>query len=271
MRLVIHNDYLGLCQWAAAYIVKRIKDYTPLEDKPFILGLPTGSTPLGVYKELIRLHNEGIISFAKVVSFNMDEYVGISRDHPQSYAYFMYENLFKFIDIKAENTHILNGVAGNLEKECQDYESCIRSYGGIELFLGGVGKNGHIAFNEPGSSLVSRTRIKPLSMDTRMANARFFNGDVNKVPAAALTVGIGTIMDAREVLILVSGRDKARALKAAVEGGVSHWHPLSCLQMHPKAIIVCDKEAVEELQAGTVRYFQEIMNSEQLTINSEEG
>lgn len=258
MRLLIHKNYSRLCQWAAAYIVERIKEYAPREERPFVLGLPTGSTPIGVYKELIRLHKTGAISFAPVLTFNMDEYVGLPADHPQSYAYFMKENLFKSIDIKPENTHILNGMAGNLEKECQDYEDCIRSHGGIELFLGGIGKNGHIAFNEPGSSLASRTRVQPLNMDTRVANSRFFDNDVNKVPATALTVGVGTVMDAREVLILVSGWEKARALQAAVEGGVSHWCPLSCLQMHPRAIIVCDEEAAQELKAGTIKYFIDI-------------
>ena len=258
MRLLIHQDYSSLCKWAAAYIAKRIKDFAPREGGPFVLGLPTGSSPLGVYRELVRLCKAGDVSFAPVVTFNMDEYVGLPADHPQSYAYFMYQNFFYSIDIKPENAHILNGMAANLEKECQDYEACIRSHGGIELFLGGIGANGHIAFNEPGSSLASRTRIQTLSMDTRIANSRFFDNDANKVPATALTVGVGTIMDAREVLILVSGRGKARALKDAVEGGVSHWCPLSCLQMHPKAIIVCDGEAAEELKYGTVKYFLDI-------------
>ena len=258
MRLLIHENYSKLCQWAASYIAKRIKDFSLKEDTPFVLGLPTGSTPLGVYKEFIRLHKEEALSFASVVTFNMDEYVGLSPDHPQSYAYFMKETLFNFIDIKLENTHIPNGMAKDLEKECRDYEARIRSYGGIELFLGGIGTNGHIAFNEPGSSLASRTRIKTLSMDTRLANSRFFDNDMSKVPATALTVGVGTIMDAREVLILVSGKGKARALQEAVEGSLSHWCPLSCLQMHPKAIIACDKDATEELRAGTVRYFMDI-------------
>ena len=258
MRVLIHENYSKLCQWAAAYIVKQINEFAPRKDKPFVLGLPTGSTPLGVYNEFIRIYKEGSISFNHVVTFNMDEYVGLGANHPQSYAYFMKESLFKSIDIKPENTHILNGMAGNLEKECLDYEECIRSCGGIELFLGGVGKNGHIAFNEPGSSLASRTRVKPLNMDTRLANSRFFDNDVNKVPATALTVGVGTIMDAREVLILIGGREKAQALKAVIEGGVSHWCPLSCLQMHPKAIIVCDEEATVELKAGTVKYFRDI-------------
>ena len=258
MRLLIHENYTKMSQWAAAYIIKRIKEFAPKEGRPFVLGLPTGSTPLGVYKEFIRLHREEAFSFAQVVSFNMDEYVGLASDHPQSYAFFMKEKLFTSIDIKPENTNIPNGMAKNLEKECQDYEERIKTHGGIELFLGGIGSNGHIAFNEPGSSLTSRTRIKTLNMDTRLANSRFFDNDMNKVPATALTVGVGTIMDAREVLILVSGRSKARALQAAVEGGISHWCPLSCLQMHPKAIIACDEEATEELKAGTVRYFLDI-------------
>jgi glucosamine-6-phosphate deaminase len=148
-------------------------------------------------------------------------------------------------------------MATDPEGECRSYEEAIKAAGGIELFMGGIGSDGHIAFNEPGSSLNSRTRVMALTAETRTANARFFDGDIAKVPARALTVGIGTVMDAREVLILVSGRQKARALQAAVEGAVSHWCPLSCLQMHPGAIIVCDDEAAEELKYGTVRYFKE--------------
>jgi glucosamine-6-phosphate deaminase len=247
-----------MCQWAAGYIAKKIRDFKPKEDKPFVLGLPTGSSPLGVYKEFIRIHKEENLSFASVVTFNMDEYVGLPADHPQSYARFMKENLFSSIDIKPENAHILNGLAADLEKECLSYEETIWKHGGIELFLGGIGKNGHIAFNEPGSSLASRTRIKTLSLDTRIANSRFFENDAEKVPATALTVGVGTIMDAREVLILVSGHEKACALKDVVEGAISHWCPLSCLQMHPKAIIVCDEAASGDLKAGTVNYFKDI-------------
>jgi glucosamine-6-phosphate deaminase len=258
MRLLIHKDYQKLTQWVAAYMTKRIKTSAPKKDKPFVLGLPTGSSPLGVYKELIRLNKEGKVSFESVVTFNMDEYVGLPADHPESYYRFMTDNLFNSVDIPKANYHILNGMAANLEKECQQYEDCIKSFGGIELFLGGIGENGHIAFNEPGSSLASRTRVKTLSMDTRLVNARFFDGDVNKVPARALTVGVGTVMDAREVVIIVSGPKKARALQAAVEGGVSHWCPLSCLQMHPRAIIACDEAAAGELKAETVKYFKDI-------------
>jgi glucosamine-6-phosphate deaminase len=170
----------------------------------------------------------------------------------------MWDNLFSHIDIKRENVHILNGQAQDLEAECESYEQQIQSYGGIDLFLGGMGADGHIAFNEPGSSLSSRTRVKTLTTDTKIANARFFGGDSNRVPATALTVGVGTVMDAREVLILVSGYTKARALQAAVEGGITHMWTLSCLQTHPRAIIVCDEAATDELRVGTVRYFKDI-------------
>jgi glucosamine-6-phosphate deaminase len=258
MRLLIHKDYDAVCRWAAAYIASRIRAFSPARGKPFVLGLPTGSSPLGVYKELISLHREGKISFADVITFNMDEYAGLGADHPQSYARFMKDNFFSFVDIAPENTHIPNGMAADLEAECKAYEECIKARGGIELFLGGMGTDGHIAFNEPGSSLSSRTRIKTLTRDTRLANSRFFGGDIQKVPGTALTVGVGTIMDAREVLIIVSGRQKARALQAAVEGGVSHFWPLSCLQTHPRAVIVCDEDATEELKVGTVRYFNDI-------------
>ena len=258
MRLLIHRDYEKMTKWVAAHITKRIKSYGPSKDKPFVLRLPTGSSPVGVYKEFIRLNKEGKISFADVVTFNMDEYVGLPENHPESYHRFMKDNLFASIDIPAKNIHILNGMAPNVDKECKAYEECIKSCGGIELFLGGIGENGHIAFNEPGSSLASRTRVKTLSMDTRLVNARFFGGDVSKVPAKALTVGVGTVMDAREVIILVSGPKKARALQAAIEGAVSHWCPLSCLQMHPKAIIACDEDAAGELKAETVKYFKDI-------------
>jgi glucosamine-6-phosphate deaminase len=258
MRLLIHKDYDAVCRWTAAYIVSRICAFPPSGGRPCVLGLPTGSSPLGVYRELISLHREGKISFANVITFNMDEYVGLGADHPQSYARFMKDNFFSSVDIAPENTHIPNGMAEDLEAECKAYEECIKACGGIELFLGGMGSDGHIAFNEPGSSLNSRTRIKTLTQDTRIANSRFFGGDIQKVPGTALTVGVGTIMDAREVLIIVSGRQKARALQAAVEGGVSHFCPLSCLQMHPRAVIVCDEDATEELKVGTVRYFNDI-------------
>ena len=170
----------------------------------------------------------------------------------------MWDNFFSHININKNNVHILNGMAEDPVKECAAYEEAIAASGGIDLFLGGAGADGHIAFNEPGSSLVSRTRVKTLTAETRLANARFFDNDPEKVPGTALTVGVGTIMDAREVMVIVSGHNKARALQQAVEGGVNHMCTLSCLQMHRRAIIVCDEDATIELKVGTVKYFKEI-------------
>ncbi len=266
MRLIIQESYKQLSQWAAAYIVSRINAFGPTKDKPFVLGLPTGSTPLGTYKELINLYEAGKVSFENVVTFNMDEYIGIPESHPESYHSFMHNNFFKYVNIKPENINILNGNAKNLEEECRRYEEKIKSYGGIELFMGGIGPDGHIAFNEPGSSLTSRTRVKTLTTDTIIANSRFFNNNINEVPKTALTVGVGTIMDAKEVLILVNGHNKARALYQAVEGAVNHMWTVSILQMHPKGIIVCDDAATIELKVGTVNYYKDI---EKKNLNSE--
>jgi glucosamine-6-phosphate deaminase len=257
MRLIVQKDYAGACRWAAGYIAERIRGSSP-GGRPFVLGLPTGSSPLGIYAEFIRMYGEKSLSFSRVITFNMDEYVGLPADHPQSYHRFMWDNLFSRVDIGEKNVHILDGMAPDPEAECRSYEEEIRRAGGIDLFLGGVGADGHIAFNEPGSSLSSRTRIKTLTRDTRIANARFFGGDPEKVPATALTVGVGTVMDARELLILVNGHHKARALQAAVEGGLNHLWTLSCIQTHPRGIIVCDEEATAELKVGTVRYFKDI-------------
>ena len=260
MRVLIHKDYENLSRWVANHIVKRINSFAPSRELPFVLGLPTGSSPLGVYRELIAAYKEGRVSFSQVLTFNMDEYLGLSEDHPQSYRRYMKDNFFSAVEVPRENIHLLNGMSSDPEGECYAYEEAIKAAGGVELFMGGIGVNGHLAFNEPGSSLNSRTRVEILAQETRAANARFFDGDPEKVPAKALTVGIGTVMDAREVLIIVNGRQKARALQAVVEGGVSHWCPLSCLQMHPNAIIACDEEAAEDLKYGTVRYFKDIEN-----------
>lgn len=175
MRLIIRPDYDDCSQWAANYIAYKINGFRPTPQKPFVLGLPTGSTPLGTYRELIKLNQAGKLSFENVVTFNMDEYIGLDARHPQSYHYFMWENFFKHIDIKRENVHILNGMTKNYAKECQKYEDAIKKAGGIHLFLGGVGSDGHIAFNEPGSSLTSRTRVKTLTSETIKANSRFFD------------------------------------------------------------------------------------------------
>ncbi len=258
MRIIIHENYQALSKWAAYYIAGKINRAKPTPEKPFVLGLPTGSSPLGTYQELIQLYKQGKVSFENVITFNMDEYVGLPEDHPESYHYFMWHNFFSHIDIKKENVHILNGNAEDLEKECADYEKKIQEVGGIDLFLGGMGPDGHIAFNEPGSSLTSRTRIKTLTYDTRVANSRFFGNDVNKVPKTALTVGVGTVMDSREVVILVSGYSKARALQKVVEDGVNHMWTVSMLQLHRKAMIVCDDESTMELKVATVKYFKDI-------------
>ncbi|KAI6778181.1 uncharacterized protein J7T54_002716 [Emericellopsis cladophorae] len=188
----------------------------------------------------------------------MDEYIGIPRDHPESYHSFMFKHFFSHVNIKRENVHILDGNAPNLDEECTKYEAKIKAAGGIELFLGGVGPDGHIAFNEPGSSLASRTRVKTLAMDTIRANARFFGGDVSKVPQMALTVGVQTIMEAKEVVIIANGASKAVALQKTIEGGVNHMWTLSCLQLHPYSMIVADEDASLELQVKTVKYFKSI-------------
>ncbi len=258
MRLIIQNSYEEISQWAAAYIVKRINEFAPTEQKPFVLGLPTGSTPKGTYKELIRFYKEGLVSFKNVVTFNMDEYIGIPKEHPQSYFSFMWNTFFQYIDIRRENANILDGNASDLVQECEDYEKKMASYGGIDLFMGGIGPDGHIAFNEPGSSLTSRTRIKSLTTDTIIANSRFFDNDISKVPRTALTVGVGTIMDAKEVMIIVNGHHKARALYEAIEGSVNHMYTVSVLQLHRKGIIVCDDASTVELKVGTVNYFKDI-------------
>jgi len=256
MRLVIHESHADASLWAAWRIAGRIREFAPSADRAFALGLPTGDSPRLIYRELARMAREGELSFDNVTTFNMDEYAGLPGDHPQSYRRFMQENLFDHVGIDPARARVPNGAAEDLERECREYEQAIAQAGGIELFLGGMGSDGHIAFNEPGSSLASRTRVKTLNAETRAANARFFGGDPEKVPATALTVGVGTVMDAREVMIIVGGRGKARALKAVVEEGVSHMWTLSCLQMHPRAIIACDEEAAEELTVKTYRHFR---------------
>ncbi len=262
MRVVIQEDYQKMCQWAANYIAEKIKAHK--EDRPFVLGLPTGSSPLGVYAELIKKNKAGEISFKNVVTFNMDEYVGLPREHDQSYWYFMWSNFFDHIDIPKDNVNILNGMAEDLEAECARYEAKIASYGGIDLFLGGIGVDGHLAFNEPFTSLTSRTGVRLLTTDTRIVNSRFFGNDPEKVPASALSVGIGTVTDAKEVLILISGHNKARALAASVEGGVSQKWTCSALQMHKAAIIACDEAACGELTVDTYKYFLDIEKGERL-------
>ena len=262
MRLVPLPSAEAVGLWSARYIAQRIRTFAPTEQRPFVLGLPTGSTPLQTYRQLIRMHRNENLSFRHVITFNMDEYVGLDKHHPCSYRTFMQHEFFQHIDIPSANINHLDGTAKDLAGECTRYENCILKTGGINLFLGGVGHDGHIAFNMPMSSLVSRTRIKTLSDKTRQANARFFNNDVSSVPEEALTVGIGTLMDADEIMIIATGSGKAIAIREAIEGAISQIFPVTALQQHSKTLFVCDDQVVSELKVKTLRYFQTLEKNE---------
>ena len=262
MKVIIRDNAREGGLWAAHYIARKIQEKAAVTDAPFVLGLPTGSTPLATYAELVRMVRDGEISFRNVVSFNMDEYVGLPEEHPESYHSFMHRNLFDHIDEPAENIHILNGNAPDPEAECAAYEAAIKAAGGIDLFMGGIGEDGHIAFNEPFSPLESRTRVVTLTQDTREVNSRFFGGDPEAVPARAMSVGVATVMSSREVLILAFGSKKARALASAIEGPMSHYNTVSALQSHPAGIIVCDEAAIGEVKVNSYRYFKAVEAAE---------
>ncbi len=236
MKLIIRDNAAEGSLWAAHHIAAAINAKAARTAEPFVLGLCTGSTPIGTYNELIRMVRAGEVCFKNVISFNMDEYVGLPVEHPESYHSFMHRQLFDHIAIAAA--------------------------GGFDLFLGGVGEDGHIAFNEPFSPLCSRTRVMTLTQDTREVNARFFGGDPQAVPAQALTVGVATVLSAREVVILAFGPRKARALRDAVEGPMSHYCTLSGMQNHPAGTIVCDEAAVGELKVSSYRYFKAVEAAE---------
>lgn len=252
MKLIIEKNKENIGKKVAKLIIDKIN----LSPQKFVLGLPTGSTPLPIYKELINFFKEGKVSFKNVVTFNMDEYIGLDKNHAQSYYQFMWQNLFQYIDIQEGNFNLLDGIAKDPLAEADRYEQKILDCGGIDLFLGGIGSDGHIAFNEPFSSLTSRTRVKKLNDETITANSRFFEGEIKKVPKEALTVGVGTIMDAKEVFIIATGQNKANAIKQCIEGPVSHICTASALQMHPKARFFCDEQAVGELKESTYFYFK---------------
>lgn len=256
MKLIILDNASDVADWSARYVMKKIEEFQPGPNKYFVLGLPTGGTPLGMYKKLIEFHKAGRVSFKYVKTFNMDEYVGLPRDHPESYHYYMWNNFFKHIDIDPVNVHILDGNASDLDAECNKYEHLIQEAGGVHLFIGGIGPDGHIAFNEPGSSLASRTRVKTLAQETLEANARFFDNDINKVPKEALTVGVATVMDSKEVMILITGTHKAFALYKAIEEGVNHMWTVSAFQQHAHTLMICDEDATLELKVKTVKYFK---------------
>ena len=256
MRVIINDTYDTICDWVASYIKGKINSH----DGTFVLGLPTGSTPIGVYQRLVKFYQNGEISFANTITFNMDEYIGLDKLHKQSYHYFMRTNFFDHIDIPEENINLLDGCVDNPELECSNYEDKIKASGGIDLFLCGMGQDGHLAFNEPGSSLSSRTRVKTLCHDTILANSRFFE-NIEMVPTSALTVGIGTIMDAKEILIMASGLQKAIAIKQCIEGSVSSMYTCSVVQQHPDAIVICDEDATAELTVKVSKYYKSIQQN----------
>ncbi|MCI1779089.1 MAG: glucosamine-6-phosphate deaminase [Bacteroidales bacterium] len=258
MRLIVLDSYSMLSHWAAAYIVKRINEFKPTAERPFVIGLPSGNTPLGTYRHLIQYYEKGKVSFKNVVVFVTDEYFVLPESHPESHHSLLNDHLFRFIDIPKENINILNGNASDPERECAEYECKIKDYGGIDIFIGGVGTDGHFAANEPGSSLTSRTRVKCFTSDSIIENSKFFGNDINKVPKCALTMGVSTIMDSREIIILANGRQKARALHHAIEGPISQLWPISVIQLHKRVIVVCDDIAVSDLKVGTVKYFKDI-------------
>ncbi|MFZ1080740.1 MAG: glucosamine-6-phosphate deaminase [Candidatus Kryptoniota bacterium] len=259
MLVVVHEDYDAMSKKGAEIIASRIR-----QKQNLVLGLATGSTPLGLYKELIKLHKNDGLDFSKVVTFNLDEYIGVPPEHDQSYHFFMWENLFKHININASSVHVPQGMYGDLkissyetdpkiEQFCKWYEDEMKKVGGLDIQVLGIGGNGHIAFNEPGSSIGSRTRIKTLTEKTVKDNARFFKS-VKDVPRYAITMGVGTIMEAKELLLLANGEGKADAVKAAIEGPITAMCPASALQLHRKAIILTDKKAATKLSAEFVTY-----------------
>jgi len=252
MEVIITRDYDEM-SWVAAQIIRR-----QLIRKPdSVLGLATGSTPLGTYKEMIRMHREEGLDFSKVTTFNLDEYLGLPPTHPQSYHHFMQENLFKHINIHPGRIFIPNGMAEDIDSHCRWYEEQIKKAGGIDLQLLGIGSDGHIAFNEPGSSLGSRTRLKTLTESTIRDNARFFER-AEDVPHFAITMGVGTIFEAREILLIAGGEEKAAVCAEFIEGPVTARVTASMLQLHPIVKVVLDEAAASQLkQAGYYCWVQQ--------------
>ncbi|MBT2693604.1 glucosamine-6-phosphate deaminase [Bacillus sp. ISL-55] len=237
LKLITTSNYEQLSQQAAEEIITRIKSNPALN-----LGLATGSTPTGLYQELIRDHKQNQTSYKKINTFNLDEYIGISKKDRNSYHYFMCEHLFEHIDIPLEQTHIPDGTAKDFDEECRRYEQFIHEHGGIDLQILGIGQNGHIGFNEPGTPFDSRTHIIDLAESTRKANSRFFES-LEDVPKQAITMGIASIMDSKEIFLLISGASKAKALAALVKGDVSEDFPASALKNHGNVTIFADKDA----------------------------
>ncbi len=238
MEVIIKNNYQEMSRLAADYLINMVK-----EKDDAIIGLPTGSTPLGMYKEIIN-SCKGMISFQKVRTFNLDEYVGLDRKNINSYRYFMDENLFSHIDIKEENIHIPNGVAEDLEQECADYEELLKKTGRMDIIYLGIGQNGHIGFNEPGEFFEPYTHIVRLTEDTINANRRFFDS-LDRVPKTAITMGIKTILSAKKIILLASGRSKAEAIFKTVKGKITPRVPASILQLHDDVTLIIDEDAAK--------------------------
>ncbi|MEX0747639.1 MAG: glucosamine-6-phosphate deaminase [Rhodothermales bacterium] len=241
-------------------LVEVLEDYDAISDRASeivtthvrrkpdsVIGFATGGTPLGLYRRLIDNHLHKGLDFSKITTFNLDEYVSLAPEHPQSYHYFMWENLFKHINVNSSKVYIPHGMADDVEYFCEWYEQQIKKAGGIDLQILGIGANGHLAFNEPGSSMGSRTRIKTLTQKTVRDNARFFENP-DDVPIYAITMGIGTIMDARTLLLIASGENKAEAVRNALEGPITGICPATVVQMHRFAHVLLDKPAASKLQ-----------------------
>lgn len=237
-RVVVPSGSVGA--WAATLVQSRIEH----QAKPLVLGLPTGSTPLTMYAALVEAHVQGNLDFAEVVTFNLDEYVGLTPDHPQSFAYYLRSHLLDRVNLPATHSHWLDGQAVDLAAACEAYEEAIAAVGGLDLVIGGVGENGHIAFNEPGTPASQSTHVVTLSETTRRANARFFGGQLDQVPTQALTMGLGTILAAREIVILATGEKKREAVQRALSGILDPNWPISLLNQHPRVTLVCDEASL---------------------------
>jgi len=242
MEVIIVKGYDEVGKTAADIIA------TAMLHKPdLVVGLATGTTPISTYRELVRKHKEGGLDFSKVITFNLDEYLGLPMHHPQSYYTFMWEHLFKDVNINPENIHVPSGQILDHERFCQSYEGEIRRAGGVDVQLLGIGRDGHVGFNEPGSSLYSRTRLKTLTKETVEDNSRLFDNP-HEVPRFAVTMGVGTILDARQVVLVASGKPKAQAIADAVEGPISSMCTASALQLHPEVTVVADEDAASLLK-----------------------
>jgi glucosamine-6-phosphate deaminase len=256
VRIIIEQDSGAVARRAARVIAELLR-----RQPACVLGLATGSSPIGAYQELIRLHREEGLDFSSATTFNLDEYAGLGPDHPQSYRFFMQRQLFDHVNIAAKRTHVPDGLADDFAVACAQYEQRIRAAGGIELQLLGIGSDGHIAFNEPGSSLASRTRLKSLVRETIRDNARFF-GSEELVPKLAVTMGVGTILEARQCLLVAYGRGKAEAVRGMVEGPITASNTASALQLHPQVCVVLDEEAASLLERR--EYYRDAERCQQL-------